>query len=259
MGVVTGPAGPTTTAPTTPPRVVKFAGRDLTCTVRRSDRAKRITLRVLPGARLELVVPARVSTPPLEPLLRRHAVWIGRALDRVAARQVSSAGPVAGEMVPFEGRAYRLVVAPGHAARLAVALDHLAGTLTIALPAARCSPTDLADALERWYRARAGDALAERVAVRAADLGVSVGRLTIRDQRTRWGSCSSRGNLNFSWRIILAPPPVLDYLAVHELAHLAEPNHGPGFWALVERHCPAFRAHRAWLRQHGPDLMTRWR
>jgi hypothetical protein len=90
----------------------------------------------------------------------------------------------------------------------------------------------------------------------AAELGVSFLRIEVRDQRTRWGSCSPRGTLSFNWRLVLAPFAVLDYVVVHELCHLREPNHSARFWRLVESRRPAWRDQRAWLREHGPELLA---
>jgi len=90
----------------------------------------------------------------------------------------------------------------------------------------------------------------------AAALGVSVERIEIRDQRTRWGSCSTRGTLSFNWRLVLAPLDVLDYVVVHELCHLREPNHSRRFWHLVESRRPGWRKQRAWLHEHGPELLA---
>jgi predicted metal-dependent hydrolase len=90
----------------------------------------------------------------------------------------------------------------------------------------------------------------------AAELGVSFRRIDVRDQRTRWGSCSTRGTLSFNWRLALAPLAVLDYVVVHELCHLRELNHSPRFWRLVESRRPAWRDQRAWLREHGPELLA---
>jgi predicted metal-dependent hydrolase len=78
------------------------------------------------------------------------------------------------------------------------------------------------------------------------------GRLTLRDPRSRWGSCSAKGDLMFSFRLIMTPPEVLDYVAAHEVAHLVEMNHGPAFWSLCHRLCPATDTHRRWLKDHGP-------
>lgn len=90
----------------------------------------------------------------------------------------------------------------------------------------------------------------------ATALGVTYTRLTMRDQRSRWGSCSSKGTLSFNWRLVLAPHDVLDYVVVHEICHLVELNHGPGFWALVERRRPGYRESKAWLDEHGWEILA---
>ena len=90
----------------------------------------------------------------------------------------------------------------------------------------------------------------------AEELGVRWSRIEIRDQRSRWGSCSTRGTLSFNWRLVLAPFEVLDYVVVHELCHLREPNHSRRFWKLVEHRRPDWRAHRDWLHEHGPELLA---
>jgi predicted metal-dependent hydrolase len=90
----------------------------------------------------------------------------------------------------------------------------------------------------------------------ASDLGVVPKRIQIRDQRSRWGSCSTRGTLSFNWRLVLAPFEVLDYVVVHELCHLREPNHSGRFWKLVEDRRPHWRAQRDWLHEHGPELLA---
>lgn len=105
-------------------------------------------------------------------------------------------------------------------------------------------------ALERRLRRAARALIAARVAWRAAEMGIDYQRVTIRDQRTRWGSASRSGTLSFSWRLILAPPEVLDYVVVHELAHLRVAGHGRRFWSLVERHHRGVAAARKWLRDH---------
>ena len=90
----------------------------------------------------------------------------------------------------------------------------------------------------------------------APRIGVKPARIQIRDQRSRWGSCSTRGTLSFNWRLVLAPFDVLDYVVVHELCHLREPNHSRRFWKLVEQHRPDWRVHRDWLHEHGPELLA---
>jgi predicted metal-dependent hydrolase len=108
--------------------------------------------------------------------------------------------------------------------------------------------------LDWWFRNRARDVLTARVEHYSVLMNVHSARLTVRDTRSRWGSCSSRGSLNFSWRLILAPSPILDYVVIHELAHLRELNHSPRFWTILAEHCPDYPLHQAWLKEHGATL-----
>ena len=104
---------------------------------------------------------------------------------------------------------------------------------------------------------KAAEVLPEKVSRFAQQLGVSYGRITIRSQRTRWGSCSAKGNLNFNCLLMLCPEEVQDYVVIHELCHRKEMNHSTVFWAEVERHCPDYRVHRKWLKDNGASLISR--
>lgn len=108
---------------------------------------------------------------------------------------------------------------------------------------------------EQVYRAQAAEIFARKASYYAERMGVTYQRIAIRDQKTRWGSCSGKGNLNFNWRLVLAPAPVLDYVVIHELAHRREMNHSSRFWRIVEEIMPDYRTHRRWLRDHGDSLM----
>lgn len=109
-------------------------------------------------------------------------------------------------------------------------------------------------ALEARYRELARAVIGQRVSYFAAKMGVTYGRISIRDQKTRWGSCSGRGNLNFNWKLVLMPPEVLDYVVVHELAHRKQMNHSPLFWAEVSRVLPDYESRRRWLKEHGKEV-----
>ena len=109
-------------------------------------------------------------------------------------------------------------------------------------------------ALQAAFKVVARNALAAASDRYAAQAGCTYTRLTIRDTRSRWGSCSSAGALMYAWRLIMAPPAVLDYVAAHEVAHLREMNHAPAFWAIVARLCPDYENHRRWLRENGDQL-----
>jgi predicted metal-dependent hydrolase len=108
--------------------------------------------------------------------------------------------------------------------------------------------------LERWYRMQAAQLIEEKANNMSTHMGLKYGRLAIRGQKTRWGSCSQKGNLNFNWKLVMVPEPVIDYVVIHELAHLKEMNHTKRFWQLVEQYCPKWRNHRKWLRDHTMEL-----
>lgn len=135
--------------------------------------------------------------------------------------------------------------APGLLAEVRDFLKGLRGELPELFDVPRAARPDSAQAL-----------FEARVAHFAALMDVRPGRVFVKDQRTRWGSCSEQGNLNFNWRLTLAPRDVLDYVVVHELAHLVEMNHGKGFWTLVSRWCPDHKAQRRWLRHNAKSLWS---
>ena len=113
---------------------------------------------------------------------------------------------------------------------------------------------DARDAIERWYRNQARKEVAPRLDAAVARAGKSYTRLTIRGQRTRWASCSSTGAMSFNWRLLLAPPEILDYVVEHEVAHLTVMDHSPRFWALLESRVPDWRTHARWLKRYGGTL-----
>ncbi|MFA6583528.1 MAG: M48 family metallopeptidase [Elusimicrobiaceae bacterium] len=118
------------------------------------------------------------------------------------------------------------------------------------------SETNPATVLENWMRTLAEEVLAERVKMWSEKMGVSFNRICVKDQKTLWGSCSEKSNLNFSWRIIKAPDSVLDYLVIHELAHLKHLNHKTEFWQFVEQFCPDYKKQRQWLHEYKDNLFT---
>jgi predicted metal-dependent hydrolase len=181
--------------------------------------------------------------------------------------------PVAGKLVEVHvresarARRLRIVVAPGRPPEVVVPLrtseqtirallDQHEGWLARQLARAREPQLKLEPMTERDGRNRARALVHKLVGDEAARLQVTVARIAIRDQRTRWGSCSSRGTLSFNWRLVLAPLEVAGYVVVHELCHLREPNHSPRFWQLVAAARPGYRDHRGWLAEHGWELQA---
>lgn len=209
--------------------------------LRVARRARRFTLRVDPaGGGAVLTLPPGVSRAEAEAFLGRHAGWLAGALARQPGRVV--VGP--GTRLPVAGTEALVTLAPGP--RRAPRLED--GCVVLSGPGA-AGPR-----LAAWLKLRARDALVPAVRRYSGRLGRPVERVSLRDTRSRWGSCSSAGRLGFSWRLAMAPPMVLDYVAAHEAAHLVEMNHAPAFWALVAELMPDYRSHRAWLKREGARL-----
>ena len=152
--------------------------------------------------------------------------------------------------VPYLGREVALcVVETPDLSRSEIAQE--GDELILRRGADRAAPQQV---LREWLVDRARETFAERVAHWAPRIGVTFKRLSIRDQRTVWGSCTRAGDLSFNWRIIMAPPEALDYLVIHELCHRLEMNHSKRYWANVAKHCPDWKKQRAWLRDHSRRL-----
>lgn len=235
-------------------RSVLLGGQRVPYLLKVSARARRVRLVVRPETGLEVVVPHGMPASAHEPVLHEKGRWILTTLERVA-REVAAATPpplVSGRRLPFGGREIALEIRTGAPqGRYRATLS--GGTLTLTLPGDQ--PEVARVALERWYRRQAPTIFTERLRICNQHYGFTYGRVSIKGQKSRWGSCSKLGNLNFNWRLLLAPMAVLDYVMMHELCHLKELNHGPRFWKLVARGCPEYAAHRRWLRQHGRELV----
>jgi predicted metal-dependent hydrolase len=224
---------------------LEFSGQVISFEVRHSARARSARIIVHPWDAVEVVLPARSPSSEAERLVRAHSAWL---LARIAELPPAPAPLVDGREILWRGDRVVLRLRRGRgAARVAD------GELTIAVSDVD-DPAAVGRALARAARAEARRLLALEVAETAAELGVQPTALAVRDTRTRWGSCARFGRLSFSWRLVLAPPAVLRYVAVHEVCHMVEPNHQPPFWALVEQLMPDYREHRLWLRRHGKSL-----
>lgn len=226
--------------------------------VRRSTRARRARVTLTDEGQVVVVLPARAPSELAADLVRRHARWIARHQGRLLeVQQILAARPPLGEgrTVPLRGLPHDVYVepAPGANRRTTVAVEvHSPPSIVVRQSAA--DPRQLADVIERWLRLEARRDLERRVADRSRQMSLTPARITVRDQRSRWGSASRRGTLSFSWRLVLAPPEILDYVVVHELAHLRWAGHGSRFWSLVHRFAPEADHCRRWLRQHEASL-----
>lgn len=232
-------------APPAPEQLtIAHAGDTLPVTFLRSARARRASLRVDPARhRIVLTAPLRMSRDTAIGFALQQAGWIATRLGKLPARRPF----VDGAEVPVFGRSYRL----RHRSEMrgTVWIDgteiHVAGR-------AEHLPRRLRD----WLTAEIRKRLTPLVEAKAARVERSVKRITVRDTRSRWGSCGPDGALSFSWRLVFAPPEVIDYLAAHEVAHLVHMNHGPRFWALAERLCDGpMNPPQAWLKANGETLL----
>jgi predicted metal-dependent hydrolase len=202
-------------------RRVDIGGRAVEIPVRVSRRARKLSIHVDALRNVEIVVPRRTTQDAIDALLFEHRAWLERQLAKPPK--------------PFH---------------LGLQRDDVAwiGGLALPLPAL--------PALEAWYREQARSEVKRAVVREAPRLGVTYTRITIRDQLTRWGSCSKAGVLSFNWRLILAPPAILTYVVVHELCHRIHHDHSAGFWAAVAAARPTYEEERGWLAEHGPELLA---
>lgn len=213
---------------------------DIAVTLRRSARARRMTLRIsrLDG-QVTLTLPPRVPEREAYAFAAQKEAWIREHL----AAWDGNCAVALGVEIPVEGALRRVVAGQGRTVRLGVDVLEVPG------PEARVPARALG-----LLKAHARDRLAACCDHYAAALGRGYTGISLRDTRSRWGSCSSAGKLMFSWRLIMAPVPVLNYVAAHEVAHLAQMNHSPAFWAEVARIHGPYDAPRKWLRTHGNEL-----
>lgn len=232
------------------PRTITLAGREVTYRVRRSARARYARLRASPSIGLEVVLPEGAAASEAARLLETNQDWIFDKLDRFEAAP-AEAGPhlADGSTLPFLGRSLTLAVRIEEGQPRA-GLRGSTLTVTVSNP----DQAILRAVIEAWFRYQARHVFAEQVADINQSFGFTYQRITIKNQRSRWGSCSAHGNLNFNWRLLLAPLSIVRYVVTHELAHLAELNHSPRFWSLVASRCPDYRTAQEWLKQHGPEL-----
>ena len=222
---------------------IAHEGQSFRVAILRRPAARRLTLRVssATGA-VVLTLPTRTSLATAQKFAQSHGGWIATRLAKLPERVSFSAGSV----IPLRGIPHRIVSRDG---RGSAEVDPESATLAVPGEA-----DHMARRVREFLTREARRDLSHAVAVYAARLGQRPARVTLRDTRSRWGSCTAKGELNFSWRLILAPPLVLDYLVAHEMAHLREMNHSPRFWALTHELCPNVDEAERWLKRHGSEL-----
>ncbi|MFO1110675.1 MAG: SprT family zinc-dependent metalloprotease [Bradyrhizobium sp.] len=227
--------------------VVRHGSQFFSVKLRRHRRARRYTLRIHPTDRAAiLTMPPRGTIAEARDFAHMHGGWIAARLGRLPKAAPFQSGTV----IPLRGVAHRIVHRAGERGTVWTEMRDSGERILCVAGGAEFTDRRVHDFLKREARKelhKASMAYAEALSVR-------VKRVSIRDQSSRWGSCTSAGSLSFSWRLILAPPFVLDYLAAHEVAHLVEMNHSPRFWRVVGRVCDNVERAKRWLDTHGNDL-----
>lgn len=218
-----------------------LGGRSIDVVVRRSAPARRMSLRIDPAQGVVIVLPLRTSLNEAERFLLAHRIWVAERLARLPGKVVLAAGAV----VPVRGVPHEIRHHPGARRGVWLADDgvNVSG-----------QPEHVGRRVADFLRTEAKRLILPQAHDLAARINAKPGRITVKDTRSRWGSCSSKGDLAFSWRLVLAPDWVLTYVVAHEVAHLAEMNHSPAFWRVVDALAADSHAARRWLRVHGPGL-----
>lgn len=239
---------PRSAAPVDPERV-EIAHRDSVYPVRlrRNARARRISLRVSQASgEIILTMPESAVLEQALAFARAHGGWIASRVDRLPDRVTLEHGA----QVPLRGVAHRIM----HWSRVRGPTRATSDAQGEPIIAVAGEAEFVGKRVREFLQREARSDLTGAVSRYTAALGRPARRISLRDTRSRWGSCTVRGDLSFSWRLILAPPMVLDYLAAHEVAHLAEMNHSPRYWKVLHGLCPHTDAAETWLKRHGSTL-----
>ena len=227
-------------------RDIAVGGRRMPLTIRENSRATRLTLRIEPGGRaLRMSVPVGISEQEIDRFLHRHHGWLATRLSKLP----KPSGLSDGGQVSIRGIPHR-IVRTGKVRGVTETCE-IDGEAVLMVGGA---PEHLGRRISDYLKKLARSDLEEAVARHTETLGKPATGLRVKDTRSRWGSCTSDGKLSFSWRIAMAPEHVIDYLAAHEVAHLAEMNHGPKFWSLCKQLCPDTDRAKTWLKRNGSAL-----
>lgn len=221
--------------------------QDLEYEVVRSDRASRPRIDVNLH-RTRVVVPSGMNLDP-EDLVRRKEDWLRSKLEemRELRERVPERRFEVGASFPFRGTDHTVQLGPHEESRVVHGFFELAEE--------RVSKTGIKDELESLYRRKAKIFIEETLERYAPELGVEYGTVRVKNQKTLWGSCSSKKNLNYNWRLTMAPRPIGRYVVLHELCHLVHANHDEPFWNLLSEYCEKPREKARWLREHSVELI----
>jgi len=232
-------------------REITLQGQSINYILKQSPRIRGIRLEIRHDSGLSVVVPKKYSQDEIKDLLTKKSRWIMRHLPGIKPVQMPLFHKEAdhGDRLPYMGRQIEIVKIQGKRPSIALQGDRLVLTLDGA-------KQRTARILERWYRWQAEIVFSKKADNFMQQIGVRYKKILIRGQRTRWGSCSRLHNLTLNWKLLMAPEPIIDYVIVHELAHIKHMNHSKRFWDTVAKFCPRWKEHRKWLIVHEDDLKS---
>jgi predicted metal-dependent hydrolase len=232
---------------------IEHKGKPIHCQWKVSPRARRYRVSVGPGG-VALVTPTGVSRGQAERFVRMHADWVLLQLERITKLERKRRPPHAAMAnlpqgtILLQGKPTRLEIKADLQSKKKIRILETPGKIEIQI--SPDDPKSAEGALEVYLKKKAGEIILFKVQDFAASTGNLPKKVSIRSQKSRWGSCSSRGTLSFNWRLMMVPPEVLDYVILHELTHLREPNHSKRFWEKLASLDPEYKIHRHWLKEN---------
>lgn len=236
---------------------INWGGLIIPYTTKKSSKAKHLRITVGQDG-VVVTVPAALSQRRAISFLEQKKEWIAQKLNELNRANPQPNGPrdyLDGAELPFQGEKFRLKLVESDRQKTTARLtgDCFLVHINRQMPeAARAS--EIQRKLGQLYKELAREAICERVNFFKTQLNVDYNQIRLKEQKTRWGSCSKKGNLNFNWKLVMAPPDIIDYVVVHELCHLIHMNHSPAFWQCVADVIPDYRICRLWLKKHGGEL-----
>lgn len=227
--------------------------------IRRTRRASRTRI-VVTSEKIEVIAPLHVSDALLHQFVKDKWPWITKAMEKIKARtaHIRSLAPLTyqhGATIPYQGKTYPLSLAPTKLKRIKI--EH-SDVFNAHIPHTQwdtISSEEIRSAIIRWMKSNIKLTVEQMVEQHGSKYQLFPKSITIKSQKSRWGSCGIHNDITINWLLALAPLEILEYVVVHELCHIKEKNHSKHFWALVAQHLPTYRSARLWLKQHGQILM----
>lgn len=227
-----------------------YNNREIIYSVIKKNR-KTISIRIDDQGNVLVSCPLYINDKMVKELVESKAVWISSKLDEIESAKRSREDL---NTISFLGRSYKVNIHELDQDIIKIILEDNSLEIYVSNKLKEKKEEYIKDSIVKWYRERAREVFEERIKYYSLKLGVSPNRITIKDQSTRWGSCSSKGNINLNYRVVMAPMEIIDYLIVHELSHMVHLNHSKDFWRLVESILSDYQDRKAWLKGNGNKL-----